>query len=152
MVLPLILFAKKNRQSQQGDIFPSKHYFCQEHAYISKLSSRSWDFQEFPISRQLSPARKNIFTGPIRKFLGVLKSYESESFESRVLVPWVKFGVPSGTHPSGEFWENSNMSFAPPYLVTETCFLEVLGSIHNVNLFERAKLCRSPSLEIKLKY
>ena len=28
------------------------------------------------------------------------------------------------------------------FVVTETCFLKVLGSIHNVNLFERAKLCR----------
>ena len=37
-------------------------------------------------------------------------------------------------------------------VVTETCFLKVLGSIHNVNLFERAKLCRLPSLKIKLKY
>ena len=46
----------------------------------------------------------------------------------------------------------SESGLAHNYLVTETCFLKVLGSIHNVNLFERAKLCRSSSLEIKLKY
>ena len=51
----------------------------------------------FRISRlfhQLSPTQKCIYTWPIRKFLGVLKSYESESFisalyvvRSEVLVP-----------------------------------------------------------------
>ena len=37
-------------------------------------------------------------------------------------------------------------------LVTETSKIEVLRFIYNVNLFERAKLCRPPSLKIKLKY
>ena len=46
---------------------------------------------------QLPSDRKNIFPSPIRKILGVLKSYESESFESGVLIPWIKFGVPPGS-------------------------------------------------------
>ena len=64
-------------------------------------------FRKFSFFHQLRSIQTNIFTWPIRNFLGVLKSYESESFEYWVLVPWVKFGVPPGTHPSGEFWKSA---------------------------------------------
>ena len=39
---------------------------------------------EFSIFHQLSPARKNIFTEPIRKILDVLKSYDPNSFISAI--------------------------------------------------------------------
>ena len=41
-------------------------------------------FRFFQFFHQLSPTQKYIYTGPIRKFLDVLKSYESESFISAV--------------------------------------------------------------------
>ena len=40
------------------------------------------DFSDF---RQLSSRQKYIYTWPIENFLGVLKSYESESLQSRIL-------------------------------------------------------------------
>ena len=44
-----------------------------------------WDFSEISDFHQLSPARKNIYTCPIKNILGVLKSYESVSFISTIL-------------------------------------------------------------------
>ena len=47
-----------------------------------KRSSRAWKFNHFLIFAQLSPNQKNIYTWSLQNFLGVLKSYESESFIS----------------------------------------------------------------------
>ena len=48
------------------------------------VSSLVGNFRNFPISPQLSPNQIYIYTWSIQKILGVLKSYESESFISAV--------------------------------------------------------------------
>ena len=79
------------------------HFSTIFHGFLGKSGDQAWNFRKFSIFLQLPPGQKYIYTCPMIKNLGVLKSYESESFESPSIVPWVKFGVPPGTHPSGQF-------------------------------------------------
>ena len=75
------------------------HLLLVEAIYLSKGQAEPENSINFSIFAQLSPSQKYIYTWSLQNFLGVLKSYESESFISAGLSP-VAQDYDTPWHPS----------------------------------------------------